>query len=163
MSFGVVQSEAICVLSQFFLWSCQERFPWTPSCRSNFFPVELSKFENITSLERILFAKSIWERIVPSRHSRDSCSDFRHSVNLSCFRFGNFVSEAFRKESVCLTRFAWYHRGLLRVFSELALAKFHDIAPHALLITLIMSLSFQRRQFLGTRLELAQRWHQQNL
>ena len=52
-----------CVLSRChkLVLNCQERYPWTPSCSSSFFPVELSRFEYITSLERIVFAQWFWQ------------------------------------------------------------------------------------------------------
>ena len=64
-----------------------ERYPWTPSCRSSFFPDKLSKFESIASLEGIVFAQCFWQRLVPTRHSRDWRNDLKHSVNLSCCWF----------------------------------------------------------------------------
>ena len=50
----LAQSDTICVLSRGhkLVPSNQERYPWTPSHHSSSFPVEFSKFENITSLER---------------------------------------------------------------------------------------------------------------
>ena len=112
----LAQSEAICVLLQChkLALSHEEKYPWTPFSRSRFFPVELSKFENIISLEGIVFVQCFWQRLLPSQDSKDYCSDFRHSLDLSCCRFGHFTSEAFNKEFLCLVRFASCHRDLLR-------------------------------------------------
>ena len=78
-------------------------------------PRKISIREVFTSLERIVFAKYFWQRLVLSQHSTDRCSNFRHSVNLSCCWLGHFASESFLKELVCLTRFASCHRNLLIV------------------------------------------------
>ena len=88
----LAQSDAICVLSRChkLILSHQERYPMTTPSRSSFFPVELSKFEYITSLKRIAFVQCFWQRLVPSWHSRYWRSDLRHSVNLSCCRFWSF-------------------------------------------------------------------------
>ena len=93
----LAQSDTICVLLRChkLVPSQHKRYPWTPSCHSSFIPVELSEFENVISLERIVFAWCFWQRLVLSQHSRDWCSGFRHSINLCCCRFGHFASEAF--------------------------------------------------------------------
>ena len=69
----------------------------------------------LTSLERIVFTKCFWQRLVLSQHSRQWCSDFRHSVNLSYCWFRLFASESFLKELVRFTRFALCPRNFLRV------------------------------------------------
>ena len=111
----VAQSDTICAITPChkLVPSHQERYPWTPYCWSSFFPVELSKFENITRLEGIVFAQCFWQRHLLGQHSRDWYSDFRHSADLSCSQFEHFASEAFK--SLCLTRFASCHSNLLNI------------------------------------------------
>ena len=84
----------------------QERYPWTPSCRSSFFLVELSKFEFITSLERIVFYSMFLTSTCPSWHSRDWRSDLRHIVNLSCYWFWAFCIRRIQQR-ICVLHKIW--------------------------------------------------------
>ena len=99
----LAQSDAICVLSRChkLVLSHQERYPWSPLYRSSFFPVGLSKFEYITSLGRIGFAKCFWQRLVLSWHARDWRSELRHQVNLSCCRSWAFCVRSIHQK-ICV-------------------------------------------------------------
>ena len=98
-----------CVLSRChkLVLNCQERYPWTPSCSSSFFPVELSRFEYITSLERIVFAQWFWQDLF-----RESAFErFKQWFQTQC---QPLLLQRFSKEYFCFTRFASCHRDLLR-------------------------------------------------
>ena len=85
------------------------------SCRSSFFPVELRKFENITSLKKIAFAQCFWQWLVLSRHLGDRRSDLRQRVNLSCCRFCAFCIRSIRQRICVPHKIASGRRDLLRV------------------------------------------------
>ena len=107
-----------CVLSRChkFVLSHQERYPWSLSCRSSFFPVELSKFEYITSLERIDFLPNVFDKYLSRVNIREIDAVIWDTMSTSLVAdSGHLASEAFSKEFACFTRFVSCHRDLLRV------------------------------------------------